>query len=268
MQKWILPAVVLGTVWAAVSTVGCKSYDEFLHEQNMRRKAEAALFEAQARLGDAEARAMALEQELAEAKDESKDAIIASLRSELLGKDARIAELGGLVDRMARRPIPKPMVLPPELNEALRQFADLHSEVVEFNPQQGLLKWKSDLLFELGSDVVREQFVASIREFADIVKSPAAEEFGVVVVGHTDTTPIRKPETKAKHPTNWHLSAHRAIAVSRIFLNAGVPPERVGVMGYGEYQPIAPNDTAENKAKNRRVETYLVPAAALGAFAG
>jgi chemotaxis protein MotB len=268
MQKWILPAMVLGAAWAALSTTGCASYDEYLKEQNARRKAEAALLESQAKLGDAEARVRALEAQLAELGDESKDAIIASLRKELLAKDGRIAELAGMVDRLAKRPMLKPYALPPELNAALQAFAKAHPDIVEFDAERGVVKWKSDLLFELGSDVVRDQFAASVREFADIINSPAAAEFGVVIVGHTDTTPIRKADTMAKHPTNWHLSVHRAYSVARIFLDAGVAPERIGLMGFGEYQPIAPNDTAENKAKNRRVETYLVPAAAMGAFIG
>jgi chemotaxis protein MotB len=258
--------VVLGTAWAALSTTGCKTYDEFLQEQNQRRKAEAALQESMARLGDCEARNRSLEQQLADGSDGSQDAIIASLRAELRDKDMRIGELGAMVDRLARRPMQKPIALPPELNEALKQFAADHPDIVEFDERLGLVKWKSDLLFELGSDVVRDEFAVSIREFAGIMQSPAASEFGVVVIGHTDTTPIRKTETRAKHPTNWHLSAHRAISVSRIFLDAGLAPERIGVMGYGPFQPIAPNDTPANKARNRRVETYVVPAASLGAF--
>ena len=85
------------------------------------------------------------------------------------------------------------------------------------------------------------------------------DPFDVIVVGHTDTTPIRKASTRQEHKTNWHLSAHRAIAVSVILIKNPFPATRLGDMGYGEYRPIADNSSAAGKAKNRRVEMYLVP---------
>ena len=74
----------------------------------------------------------------------------------------------------------------------------------------------------------------ALRGFSDIIKSPAAAGFEVIVVGHTDNKPISRPQTKQNHPTNWHLSAHRSIAVANVLLRNGYQPERVGVMGCGE----------------------------------
>jgi len=99
---------------------------------------------------------------------------------------------------------------------------------------------------------------------AGIIDSPAAADFDAVIVGHTDNIPIVKPETKAKHPTNWHLSVHRAISVMNVLRGGAVAPDRLGVMGYGEYRPAVANDTKANRAKNRRVEVYLVPKHAVG----
>ncbi len=80
----------------------------------------------------------------------------------------------------------------------------------------------------------------------------------VIVVGHTCTTPIAKPETRREHKTNWHLSVHRAISVMNLLGQEKVAMTRLGVMGYGEYRPIADNASDAGKAKNRRVEIYLV----------
>jgi hypothetical protein len=99
----------------------------------------------------------------------------------------------------------------------------------------------------------------ALGKFAEIVNSPAASGLELVIVGHTDTTRIAKPETLREHKTNWHLSAHRAIAIMRLLTSAGVGELRMGVMGYGELRPIADNGSEEGKAKNRRVEIYLVP---------
>jgi chemotaxis protein MotB len=86
-----------------------------------------------------------------------------------------------------------------------------------------------------------------------------AADFDVIIVGHTCTRPIARSETKAKHPTNWHLSAHRAISVGFALQKYGYPAERTGVMGYGEYRPVADNATEAGASQNRRVDVYLVP---------
>ncbi len=77
------------------------------------------------------------------------------------------------------------------------------------------------------------------------------------VEGHTDNVPISKP-LRTTYPTNWELSAARAITVVRFLQeHAGVPSEMLMAAAYGEYRPIAPNDTPENRQKNRRIEIVL-----------
>jgi len=71
----------------------------------------------------------------------------------------------------------------------------------------------------------------------------------MLVEGHTDNVPIRS----AVFPSNWELSAARAATVVRYLAEEGVSPSRMGAMGYGEFQPIARNDTPAGRAKNRRV---------------
>jgi chemotaxis protein MotB len=84
------------------------------------------------------------------------------------------------------------------------------------------------------------------------------------VVGHTDNVPIRRGSTAAQHPTNMHLSAHRAISV-RDALNAdGVTANRFMVAGYGEFRPIVTNG-ARGADANRRVELFLVPMTSVAA---
>jgi chemotaxis protein MotB len=77
----------------------------------------------------------------------------------------------------------------------------------------------------------------------------------VRVDGHTDSTPIDSP----RYPTNWELSAARAITVTRYLSeSAGIPAARLSAVGYGEYRPLVPNDTRDNRAKNRRVEIHIL----------
>jgi chemotaxis protein MotB len=63
------------------------------------------------------------------------------------------------------------------------------------------------------------------------------------------------------HPTNWHLSVHRAISVENLMESNGVSPTRISVKGYGEYRPLEANEAGKKgNPKNRRVEIYLVAA--------
>lgn len=73
---------------------------------------------------------------------------------------------------------------------------------------------------------------------------------GVVVAGHADNQPIRSPV----FASNWELSAARAAGVARFLVAGGHPPSMVRVESYGEFRPVAENDTPEGRAKNRRVE--------------
>lgn len=154
--------------------------------------------------------------------------------------------------------------LPAELDTALKDFAAKHPDIVEFDSKRGVVKWKSDLLFALGSDVVKQSAVESLDQFAQIVNSPAAADFDVFIVGHTDSVPIVKPSTKREHPTNWHLSADRAIAVKDVLQHAKVDEHRMGISGYSDTRPIEASAGRTGNERNRRVEIYLVPHGSIG----
>lgn len=197
-----------------------------------------------------------------------KDELVANLRREnqVLEDMRRILqdELESVAGKASMAPIhiagPK---LPEALDNALRLFADEHPTEVVYDSLAGTVKWKSDLLFALGSDVVKQSSKDALRSFTEIIKSSAAADFEVIVVGHTDNRPIKKAGTKQKHPTNWHLSAHRAISVAGVLRKNGYAARRTGIMGYGEYRPIADNGTPAGASQNRRVEVYLVPSGSI-----
>lgn len=81
------------------------------------------------------------------------------------------------------------------------------------------------------------------------------KNYEVVVAGHTDNVPINT----AQFPSNFHLSTERALNLLAVILeNKNVGPERFSNVGYGEYQPVASNETADGRAENRRVEVSIV----------
>lgn len=83
------------------------------------------------------------------------------------------------------------------------------------------------------------------------------EDKVIRVVGHTDNVPISGSLLKV-FPSNWELSVARATTVVRYLQETGIPPERMVASGRAEYEPIAPNDTADGRKKNRRIEITLI----------
>jgi chemotaxis protein MotB len=80
----------------------------------------------------------------------------------------------------------------------------------------------------------------------------------VVVAGHSDNVPIG-PSLRARFSSNWELAAARAAEVTEFLQSQGVPPTRLIAVSFGEYRPIASNDTTEGRAENRRIELLLRP---------
>ena len=107
------------------------------------------------------------------------------------------------------------------------------------------------VLFPSGSATLNRDGKATLGKVADAFKD--LKDRIVRVEGHTDNVPIRS----AAFPSNWELSTARALAVVRFLQAAGVDPARLAAAGYGEFQPIAGNDTAEGRAQNRRIEITL-----------
>ena len=146
--------------------------------------------------------------------------------------------------------------LPAELNKALADLAAQYPDVLTFDQRSGMLRFSSDFTFASGSASLNKNAEALVAKLAGILNTPIAQPFEVKVVGHTDNQPIKR--VAAQHPTNMHLSAHRAISVRDALVSDGVTANRMQVAGYGEFRPIVPNGS-NGAAQNRRVEIFLTP---------
>jgi chemotaxis protein MotB len=105
--------------------------------------------------------------------------------------------------------------------------------------------------FDLGKAEIRPEFMALLGEITGSLQN--LPENYIRVEGHTDNIPIRT----AQFPSNWELSAARALNVVKFFARHGFDPSRLSAVGYGEYRPIASNQTAEGRQRNRRIEIYV-----------
>jgi len=165
-----------------------------------------------------------------------------SLQEKVAALEEALTKKNELIASMQEKLLYGSATLPVELTTKLEDLAKAN-DMITYDPNRGIVKFKSDLLFEKGSDKVALSAVEA-----------------VVIAGHTDDIPIEKPATRAKHPTNWYLSAHRAISVLDIMTDNKVVPERLSIRGFGEYRPFEPNiANKKGNPKNRRVEIYIVP---------
>ena len=119
-----------------------------------------------------------------------------------------------------------------------------------------VLQLHNDVLFATGDAELKPDGKQAISEIAATLRSVTLKRFQVA--GHTDSEPITT-ETKVKFPTNWELSSARAIAVVKLLVSSGVAPGVLSAAGYGPYDPVASNATADGQSKNRRIEITLVP---------
>jgi chemotaxis protein MotB len=111
------------------------------------------------------------------------------------------------------------------------------------------------LFFDSGKAALKDGGKAVLKQVAAAMKD--YEGKAIRVVGHTDNVPIAKAWREV-FPSNWELSAARATTVVRFLQEAGIEPDRLIATGRAEYAPVAPNDSAEGRQKNRRIEITLI----------
>ena len=106
------------------------------------------------------------------------------------------------------------------------------------------------ILFSPGQAVLQPPLVTAMNAVASVL---APTDFPISIEGHTDDVPIKN----AQFPSNWELSAVRATTVLRLFVDAGVGPQRLTAIGYADTHPVEPNVLAEGRARNRRVTIQI-----------
>lgn len=111
------------------------------------------------------------------------------------------------------------------------------------------------LFFDSGQANLKDSGKEVLKKVGDALK--AYDDKVIRIVGHTDNVPIAKSLQKV-FPSNWELSVARATTVVRYLQEVGIPPERMVASGRAEYAPVAPNDTADGRKKNRRIEITLI----------
>ncbi len=149
-----------------------------------------------------------------------------------------------------------------ELAEQAENFKEaLEQEIVdglidvETQYQRIVIRIREKGSFPSGDARLNRNFIPILDKIHDVLAKTSGK---IAVAGHTDNIPISTP----RYRSNWELSTSRATSVVHEFLKRGeIPADRFVLEGYAETQPLMPNDTSENRAKNRRVEIIVLKSA-------
>jgi chemotaxis protein MotB len=225
-----------GVIAAALITGGCVSKGEFEKLQADKNQEIEALAKERAALEqqtrDLQTQRAALEKQQAALRSEVDNLQRQKSQLEAANQQTK-SQYDGLVSNLNEE------VKKGQLQ--VRQYKDMLTvEVAE------------QLFFDSGKAALKDSGKEVLKKVGDALKG--YEDKIIRVVGHTDNVPI----ATAQFPSNWELSAARATTVVRFLQANGVPPERLTASGRGEFSPIAPNDDAEGRRKNRRIEITLI----------
>ncbi len=204
---------------------------------------EAKIAALTKQLDEATAMTQALGEELKKA-GRNVDKIAASLAE----TKARLEEL-----RKSQEAAQKRAELLKSLMAKLKRMIDAGELKVLFRDGRMVLQLRNDVLFDSGRADVKAAGKDALREVAQVLATLTDRK--LQVVGHTDN----KPMASSRFASNWELSAERAIAVVKLLIEQGVKAEALSAAGYSEFDPVAPNDTDDARAKNRRIEIVLLP---------
>jgi len=142
------------------------------------------------------------------------------------------------------------------LEEEIKKLAgtdSLEKKVSVITDERGIvIRVLDEAFFDLGKADLKPGAKRTLDTIATVIQSI---DNPLRVEGHTDDIPIATPEFKS----NWELSVRRATEVVRYLIEKhDVSPPRISAVGYAEYHPVAPNDTDENRSRNRRIEIVVL----------
>ncbi len=163
-----------------------------------------------------------------------------------------------------RTDIEKISKLKNDLSELERAKAELESRLkdeignkqvkVEMQDKGLVITFVAEVLFDSGKAKLRQESLSKLSKVAGVLNTTVAD-LNIGIEGHTDNEPIKKSGWKS----NWELSTARALSVLHYLSEQSVNEPRLSAVGYGEYHPVASNDSRDGRQKNRRVEIVILP---------
>jgi chemotaxis protein MotB len=141
-----------------------------------------------------------------------------------------------------------------ELENRLKNEINDKQVKVEMQNKGLVITFVSEVLFDSGKAKLRNDSLSKLDKVASVLNTTVSD-LNIGIEGHTDNQPIKKSGWKS----NWELSTARALSVLHYLGDKGVNEPRLAATGYGEYRPVAGNDSRDGRQKNRRVEIVILP---------
>jgi chemotaxis protein MotB len=173
-----------------------------------------------------------------------------SLSSSLIEREKKVKELEQILANKDKAV----QDLKDRISNALLNFKE-NDLTVKVKNGKVYVSLAEQLLFGSGSIEVDAKGVTALQQLAKAIKDQ--KDIQIMIEGHTDNVPISKKSQYMQD--NWDLSVMRATSITKILTKAGVSSNQVTAAGKGEFSPLAPNDSAQNKQKNRRTEIIITP---------
>ncbi len=265
-------AILALAVALALAATGCVSSETYrkkeqeaalLKERGDNETARRTIVEEQLKQAQEKLQALDADVKVLQEKVRADEATLTSKEVELRAAREKLAEQQALVDELskskkkleaAKAELEKKSGEYEQLASALR--GEIESGRVELMELRGrtTVKMKDKILFASGSATIGADGRDALKKVADALRTLQGKL--IRVEGHTDNVPTGHA---GPFPTNWELSSARALAVVRFLQDNGVDPTRLSGAGFGEFQPISPNDSPDGRSLNRRIEIVLVP---------
>lgn len=221
---------------------------------------ESALSEERELSSEAQAQVALLNQQLAALRQQIGALEAALEASELRDTESRtqIADLGRRLNLALAQRVQDLSRYRSDFFGRLREILEGRSDVQVVGDR---FVFQSEVLFDAGQAQISLEGQSQIRSLADAIleletEIPSDIPWVLRIDGHTDRRPISTPQ----FPSNWELSAARAIAVAKLLVEQGVSPNRLLAAGFGEFSPLDPADNDEAYRRNRRIEFKLTEA--------
>lgn len=137
------------------------------------------------------------------------------------------------------------------LEELVKQMGLSDLVEMEYTGDGVIVRMGDNLLFDSGEAGIKSQAYPLLEV---VINTFQGKFIQIYVEGHTDNVPI----SNSRYPSNWELSADRALNVVKYLNRVGnIDAKKLAAVGHGEHRPLVPNTSSENRAKNRRVEIYF-----------
>jgi chemotaxis protein MotB len=141
-----------------------------------------------------------------------------------------------------------------QLNQSLQSEIDADQVKVKQLQKRLEVTMVNAILFPEGGWELHQQGQQNLNKIVPALQGVTGKQ--IVIEGYTDNLPIDE-QLARRFPTNWDLSAARAISVVRYLVAQGIDPNQLSAVAFGKYHPIAPNDTPQGRAQNRRINIVI-----------